>query len=145
MSQNQIENHLRAIESQPRVPFSFDNAVAFHAVFTVAALLINTTSVSPLRLPQVAVPFRALGERVVVVGGELCASLQRLRGHDGGYRAEPGVVEGAEMAVGSERVVHLVAQGGWNTMACHNVMSRYYSRDVQAGAKKNYPCLNFLP
>ena len=70
---------------------------------------------SPLRLPQFAVPDRALGERVVVVGGELRAAHQRLRRHDRGDRPEPGVVEGAEMAVGSEGVVHLVAQGGWKT------------------------------
>ena len=82
------------------------------------ALLIDFTSVSPLRLPQVAVPSRAFRERVVVVGGELCAAFQRLRGHDRGYRAESRVVEGAEMTVGSEGVVHLVAQGGWNTMLC---------------------------
>ena len=79
--------------------------------------LLSSLSFSPsaLRLPEVAVPGGALGERVVVVGGELGAALQPLRGDDGGDGAEAGVVEGAEVAVGREGVVHLVAQGGWKT------------------------------
>ena len=75
-------------------------------------VLIN---ISWLRLPEVAVPGGALGERVVVVGGELGAAPQPLRGDDGGDGAEAGVVEGAEVAVGREGVVHLVAKGGWKT------------------------------
>ena len=91
-------------------------------VFTVALSLfpaisfMSSVSLSPLRLPQFAVPDRALRERVVVVVCELRAARQRLRRHDGGNRAEAGVVEGAEVAVGSEGMVHLVAQGGCKTI-----------------------------